>query len=135
MKSTAKSITEGLKSRSELHGTSLGVANHHSGIRQLPLGLVSVKAPLKPTHPYRLREGDMVLFNNRICPVLRVTDCCAVIAMPQAAREFTTLFGKCVRIKPRPKLVRIGSNSEIPILKRRTPGGVVPRKSRSRRLQ
>ena len=73
----------------------------------------------KIASPYRLRAGDVVLFQNRACPVLRVSDCAAVIAMTKPAREFTTIWGKSVRIKPKPALVRISSNALCPILKRR----------------
>jgi hypothetical protein len=119
MKATTISTRERLESRSELSGKGLAEA-----MRSQPLlRLVAAPAPLKPTHPYRLRAGQFVLYENRICPVLRVTDCCATIAVPQKVREFTTLFGKEVRIKPKPKIVRIGSNSEIPIINPPRKGG------------
>lgn len=70
-------------------------------------------------HPYRLRAGDVVLYGGRACPVLRVGDCAAVIAMNKPAREFTTIWGENVRIKPKPALVRISSNSLCRILTRR----------------
>ena len=73
----------------------------------------------KIASPYRLRAGDVVLFQNRACPVLRVSDCAAVIAVNKPARQFTTIWGKTVRIKPKPALVRISSNALCPILKRR----------------
>jgi len=69
--------------------------------------------------PYRLRAGDVVLFDNRPCPVLRVSDCAAVIAVSRPSRQFTTIWGVNVSIKPKPALVRISSNSLCPILKRR----------------
>ena len=81
------------------------------------------RAPLKFASPYRLRPGDVVLFENQACPVLRVGDCAAVIAVAKPPKEFTTLFGKRVRIQPKPALVRIGSNSECRILSR---GGAKP---------
>jgi hypothetical protein len=126
MKATTQYNRKGLKNQSELLGTDLG--NDERGRaavppKQLGLGLKAVRGPLKPAHPYRLRAGDVVFYKNRICPVLRVNDCCAVIEMTQGIREFTTLFGKLVRIKPKPKLVRIASSSEIPILKRQGKGG------------
>jgi hypothetical protein len=126
MKATTQYNVIGLKNRSELLGTELESNGSPAGANkslQLGLGLTPVKGPLKPAHPFRLRAGDVVLYNHRICPVLRVNDCCALIEMAQAAREFTTIFGKLVRIKPKPKLVRIASNSEIPILKRCGQGG------------
>jgi hypothetical protein len=73
----------------------------------------------KLNSPYRLRAGDVVLFENRPCPVLRVSDCAAVIAVNKPSRQFTTLFGVSVRIRPKPALVRISCNSLCPILKRR----------------
>jgi hypothetical protein len=72
----------------------------------------------KLASPYRLRAGDVIRFENQPCTVLRVTDCAAVIAVTRPPREFTTLFGKRVRIQPKPALVRIASNSECSILKR-----------------
>ena len=69
--------------------------------------------------PYRLRAGDVVLYENRPCPVLRVGDCAAVIAVNKPSRQFTTIWGVNVSIKPKPALVRISSNSLCPILKRR----------------
>ena len=70
-------------------------------------------------HPYRLRAGDVVLYEGRACPVMRVGDCAAVIAVNKPAKQFTTIWGVTVRIKPKPALVRISSNSLCPILKRR----------------
>ena len=67
---------------------------------------------------FRLRSGDTVLFERQPCRVVRVSDSAAVIAITRPVREFTTLFGKRVRIQPKPALVRICPNSEIPILNR-----------------
>ena len=74
--------------------------------------------PLRLAWPYRLRADDLISYEGKPCPVVRVTDCAAVVAVEQPAREFTTLFGKRVRIQPKPRLVRISSNSTVPILKR-----------------
>lgn len=117
MKDTTSSNFEGLRSRAELPGTGLVQQSLRA---QLRLPLVPVPVPLQPAYPYRLRAGDFILYEGRICKVQRVNDCAAVILMNQPAREFTTLFGKHVRIKPKPKIVRIGSNSLVPILKRRS---------------
>ena len=68
--------------------------------------------------PFRLRAGDLIEYQGQPCPVLRVTECCAVVAVARPAREFTTLFGKRVRLQPKPALVRISAQSEIPILNR-----------------
>ena len=67
---------------------------------------------------FRLHTGDTVLFERQPCRVLRVSDSAAVIAITRPVREFTTLFGTRVRIQPKPALVRISPNSEIPILNR-----------------
>ena len=72
----------------------------------------------KLTHPYRLRAGDFILFEGKPCPVLSVGDCAAVICVNRPAKEFTTIFGKAVRFRPKPALVRIASNSLCPILNR-----------------
>ena len=68
--------------------------------------------------PYRLRAGDVVRVDGKPCRVVRVNDCAAVVAVTKPAREFTTIFGKTVRIQPKPALVRISANSETEILNR-----------------
>lgn len=67
---------------------------------------------------FRLRTGDVILLDGKRCPVVRVNDCAAVVAVAQPAREFVTLFGKRVRVQPKAALVRISPNSEAPILYR-----------------
>ena len=67
---------------------------------------------------FRLRAGDVVCYEGKPCHIVRVSDCAAVVAVTKPAREFTTLFGKRVRIQPKPGLVRISPQSEIPILNR-----------------
>ena len=67
---------------------------------------------------YRLQAGDLILFERKPCRVVRVSDCAAVVAVTKPAREFTTLFGKRVTIQPKPALVRISPDSEVPILNR-----------------
>ena len=69
-------------------------------------------------NPFRLRGGDVVRYGGQHCPVICVSDCAAVIAMTKPPREFTTLFGVSVRIQPKPALVRISPQSEIPIINR-----------------
>jgi len=56
--------------------------------------------------------------DGKPCRVVRVNDCAAVVAVARAARTFTTIFGKTVRIQPKPALVRISANSETEILNR-----------------
>jgi hypothetical protein len=65
-----------------------------------------------------LKAGNVIQLGGKICEVIRVTDCAAVIAVPQELRTFTPRFGKPVTIIPKPKLVRISPNSELPILNR-----------------
>jgi len=67
---------------------------------------------------FRLRPGDVIRLEGKPCPVVRVTDCAAVVVVARPARTFTTLFGKRVRIQPKPALVRISPNAELPILNR-----------------
>ena len=69
-------------------------------------------------HPFRLRAGDLIEMDGKPCPIVRVTECAAVVAVAQPWREFTTLAGKRVQLQPAPKLVRISANSECPILNR-----------------
>ena len=67
---------------------------------------------------FRLRVGDVIEHNGQQCPVVRVTECAAVLAFQPPRRTFTTLFGKQVTIQPKPALVRISANAEVPILNR-----------------
>ena len=67
---------------------------------------------------YRLRPGDTIHYAGQPCQVLRVTDCSAVVAIARPPREFTTIFGQRVHIQPKPALVRISPDSEVPILNR-----------------
>ncbi len=67
---------------------------------------------------FRLRAGDTIAFAGQSCPVVRVTDSSAVVAVAKPPRDFTTLFGVRVHIQPKPALVRISPNSEVPILNR-----------------
>jgi hypothetical protein len=59
-----------------------------------------------------------IRLDGKPCRVVRVTDCSAVVAVTKQPREFTTLFGVRVRIQPKPGLVRISPQSEVPILNR-----------------
>jgi hypothetical protein len=72
-----------------------------------------------PKYPFRLRAGDIIQFNERLCRVIRVNECSTVVIMNQRARIFKTRFDKPVRFERPPKLFRIGPNSEVPILNRR----------------
>jgi hypothetical protein len=70
-------------------------------------------------HPFRLRAGDVIRFNNRLCRVIRVSECAAVVIMNQPVRDFKTRFDKPVRFQPPPKLFRISPDSELEILNRK----------------
>jgi len=73
---------------------------------------------MKPFYPFRLRAGDVIRLGRQPCRVLRVSECSAVVAVTRQPREFTTLFGVRVRIQPKPGLVRISPQSDVPILNR-----------------
>lgn len=81
---------------------------------QIEFGIIwrTVKPPL------RLRAGDVIRFNGRLCRVVRVNDCAAVVLMNRPVREFKTRFDKPVRFQPPPVLFRISPQSEVPILNR-----------------
>lgn len=70
-------------------------------------------------HPFRLRAGDIIRLEGRLCRVIRVNECAAVVVMNRRTREFTTLFDQRVRFQPKPALFRIWSDSEVEILNRK----------------
>lgn len=67
-------------------------------------------------HPFRLHAGDVIRYDNRLCRVLRVNECAAVVIMSRPLCQFTTRFDKPVRFQPPPALFRICPNSEVEIL-------------------
>lgn len=69
-------------------------------------------------HPFRLHAGDVIRFDNRLCRVIRVNECAAVVIMNRPTREFTTRFDKPVRFTPPPATFRISPQSECEILNR-----------------
>ena len=71
-------------------------------------------------YPFKLRAGDVIRFNDRLCRVLRVNDCSALLLMNRPVRDFKTRFDKPVRFQPPPVLFRISPQSEVPILNRRS---------------
>jgi hypothetical protein len=74
----------------------------------------------RPRHyPFRLRAGDVIRYGDRLCRVIRVNDCAAVVIMNQAVRQFKTRFDKPVSFHPPPAMFRICSNSEVEILNRK----------------
>jgi hypothetical protein len=70
-------------------------------------------------HPPQLCAGDVIRFDNRLCRVVRVNDCAAVIIMNRKFREFKTRFWKPVAFQPPPVTFRISPNSEVEILNRK----------------
>jgi hypothetical protein len=70
-------------------------------------------------YPFRLRAGDVINLDHRLCRVVRVNECAAVVIMNQPVRDFKTRFDKPVRFLPPPRLFRISPQSEIPILNRK----------------
>ena len=72
-----------------------------------------------PEYPFKLRAGDVIRLNERLCRVIRVSECSAVIIMNRRARAFKTRFDKPVRFEQPPKLFRISPQSDLPILNRR----------------
>ena len=70
-------------------------------------------------HPFKLRAGDVIRFNDRLCRVIRVNECAAVVIMNRPVRDFKTRFDKPVRFQPPPWRFYISPNSESEILNRR----------------
>ena len=70
-------------------------------------------------HPFRLRAGDVIPFNDRLCRVVHVSECAAVVIMNRPVRDFKTRFDKPVRFHPPPVLFRISPQSEVTILNRK----------------
>ena len=70
-------------------------------------------------YPFRLRAGDVIRYNDRLCRVVRVGECAAVVIMNRQVRDFKTRFDKPVRFQQPPAMFRISPNSEIPILNRK----------------
>jgi hypothetical protein len=71
-------------------------------------------------YPFKLRAGDVIKFNERLCRVVRVNECAAVVIINQPLRDFKTRFDKPVRFLPPPRLFRISPQSEVPILNRKS---------------
>ena len=70
--------------------------------------------------PFRLRAGDVIrLADGKLCRVLRVNECAAVVIMNRPVRDFKTRFDKPVRFQPPPATFRISPQSEVPILNRK----------------
>jgi hypothetical protein len=72
-----------------------------------------------PEYPFRLRAGDIFLFDGRLCRVLRVNYSSALVIMNRPVRDFKTRFDKPVRFQPPPARFYISPNSEVSILNRK----------------
>jgi hypothetical protein len=70
-------------------------------------------------YPFKLRAGDVIKFNDRLCRIIRVNECSAVVIMNQPVRDFKTRFDKPVRFQPPPRLFRISPQSDVLILNRK----------------
>jgi hypothetical protein len=69
--------------------------------------------------PFRLSAGDVIRFNGRLCRVIHVNECAAVVMMNRPVRDFKTRFDKPVRFHPPPVVFRISPQSQVPILNRK----------------
>ena len=67
---------------------------------------------------FRLRADDLITYDGQACRVVRVSYSAAIVAITRPPRSFTTRFGVVVHLQPKPALVRISPNSEVPILNR-----------------
>ena len=72
-------------------------------------------------YPFRLRANDVIRIGGRLGRVIRVTECAAVVVMNRPAREFVTRFDKRVRLQPSPVIFRIAANSDVEIVKNKSP--------------
>jgi hypothetical protein len=70
-------------------------------------------------YPFRLRAGDVIRMEGRLCRVIRITECSAVIVMNRPVRDFKTRFDRPVRFQPSPATVRISPDSGVEILNRK----------------
>ena len=68
----------------------------------------------------RLRVNDIIRMGDKLCRVIRVNECAAVVLINQSPREFKTRFDQPVRFQPAPATVRISVNSDTEILNRHT---------------
>jgi hypothetical protein len=75
---------------------------------------------LQRRHPFRLRANDVIRLGGKLGWIIRVNECAAVVLMNRPIREFSTRFDKPVRFQPPPVMFRIGANSEVEILNRKT---------------
>ena len=74
---------------------------------------------LQQRHPFRLRANDVIRIDGKLCRIIRVNECAAVVLMNRRTREFTTRFDKQVRFHPPPVTFRISVNADTEILNRK----------------
>jgi hypothetical protein len=79
----------------------------------------SLSLLLKP-YPFRLRAGDVIRTSGKLCRVIRVTECAAVVLMNRPVRRFETRFRGPVTFQSAPALFRISPQAECEILNRKT---------------
>ena len=70
-------------------------------------------------YPFRLHAGDVIRCENRLCRVLRVNECAAVVLMNRPEKVIETRFRGTVRFIPPPAMFRISPNAECEILNRK----------------
>lgn len=70
----------------------------------------------------RLRVNDVIRIGGRLCRVIRVNECAAVVLINQSERKFKTRFDKPVHFQPAPTTFRVSANSETEILNHKTNG-------------
>jgi hypothetical protein len=68
---------------------------------------------------FRLAVGDVFQIDNRLCRVLRVNECAAVVLMNRPEKVIETRFRGTVRFTPPPAMFRISPNAECEILNRK----------------
>lgn len=67
---------------------------------------------------FRLRAGDVIRIDGKLCRVVRVNECAAVVLMNRQPRVFTTRFDRRVKFQQPPALFRISPNADVQILNR-----------------
>lgn len=92
-----------------------GLKRDHVDPNQIEFGIIWQLT----AYPFRLRAGDVIRFNDRLCRVIRVNDCSAVVITNRPVRDFKTRFDKPVRFQPPPAMFRISPQSAVPILNRK----------------
>jgi len=76
----------------------------------------------------KLRANDIILIGGRLCLVIRVNECAAVILINRSARKFKTRWDREVQFQPPPATVRISPNSDVEILNGKAPEKRKPRR-------